>query len=174
MHSSSTGIGTGDSVITSTRTRAGAAAASVDHGSAGGGALYQLRGSGRPMMSSTAAVSATVRVTTPSVVKPSVSLGPFGTRLRLGLRPTNPQHDDGIRIEPPPSLAWAIGAMPDATAARRSPARTSRRVIGIPGIAGEAMGQALGARDRPELGRVGHAEKHEAGGDEALDHRIGV
>src|SRR5664280_2390691 len=35
---------------------------------------------------------------------------------RLGLRPTSPQHDAGIRIEPPPSLAWATGNMPAATA----------------------------------------------------------
>ena len=38
------------------------------------------------------------------------------TRPRLGLRPTRPQHDAGILMEPPPSLAWATGNMPAATA----------------------------------------------------------
>ena len=35
----------------------------------------------------------------------------------LGLSPTRPQHDAGMRIDPPPSLAWANGTIPDATAA---------------------------------------------------------
>ena len=42
-------------------------------------------------------------------------------RPRAGLRPTRPQHAAGMRIEPPPSLAWAIGTMPDATAAAEPP-----------------------------------------------------
>ena len=37
------------------------------------------------------------------------------------LSPTSPQHDAGMRIEPPPSEAWAIGTMPDATAAAAPP-----------------------------------------------------
>src|SRR5262249_14993778 len=35
--------------------------------------------------------------------------------------PNTPQHDDGIRIDPPPSLACAIGTMPEATAAAAPP-----------------------------------------------------
>ena len=38
------------------------------------------------------------------------------TRPRLGLWPTRPQHEAGMRIDPPPSLAWATGNMPEATA----------------------------------------------------------
>ena len=38
------------------------------------------------------------------------------TRPLLGLSPTSPQHDAGMRIEPPPSLAWATGNIPAATA----------------------------------------------------------
>ena len=38
-----------------------------------------------------------------------------GSLPRDGLRPTNPVQDAGIRIEPPPSLAWAMGTTPDAT-----------------------------------------------------------
>ncbi len=37
------------------------------------------------------------------------------------MRPTRPQHEAGIRIEPPPSLAWATGTIPDATAAPEPP-----------------------------------------------------
>ena len=39
----------------------------------------------------------------------------------LGFSPTRPQHDAGMRIEPPPSLACASGTMPDATAAAAPP-----------------------------------------------------
>ena len=42
-------------------------------------------------------------------------------RARVGLSPTRPQHDAGIRIDPPPSLACATGTMPDATAAADPP-----------------------------------------------------
>ena len=40
---------------------------------------------------------------------------------RLGLRPNSPQQLAGIRIEPPPSEAWATGTMPAATAAAAPP-----------------------------------------------------
>ena len=39
----------------------------------------------------------------------------------VGFNPTRPQHDAGMRIDPPPSLAWAAGTMPDATAAAEPP-----------------------------------------------------
>src|ERR1700754_1064613 len=38
-----------------------------------------------------------------------------GSRPRDGFSPTSPLQDAGIRIEPPPSLAWAIGTTPAAT-----------------------------------------------------------
>src|SRR5205085_2367741 len=47
--------------------------------------------------------------------------GPSGLRARVGFRPKTPQHDAGMRIEPPPSLAWAIGTRPAATAAAEPP-----------------------------------------------------
>jgi hypothetical protein len=62
-------------------------------------------------------VSATVRVSTPLVASPSRSTIPLVTRPRVDLSPTSPLHDDGMRIEPPPSLPWAMGAIPEATAA---------------------------------------------------------
>ena len=39
----------------------------------------------------------------------------------MGLSPTSPQQAAGIRIEPPPSLAWAIGTTPAATSAADPP-----------------------------------------------------
>ena len=43
------------------------------------------------------------------------------TRPRLGLSPTSPQQAAGMRIEPPPSLPWATGTIPAATAAAEPP-----------------------------------------------------
>jgi hypothetical protein len=42
-------------------------------------------------------------------------------RARVGLRPTSPQHAAGARIEPNPSVAWAIGRMRAPTAAAAPP-----------------------------------------------------
>ncbi len=70
------------------------------------------------------AVSSTVRVSTPSVgrpIAPSVHSGAHDTRPRVGFRPTRPQHEAGMRIEPPPSLPCASETMPDATAAPLPP-----------------------------------------------------
>ena len=67
-----------------------------------------------------AAVSRTERVTTPSctictgISRFSLSLG---IRPRVAFSPTRPLQAAGIRIEPPPSLAWAIGTAPAATKA---------------------------------------------------------
>ncbi len=47
--------------------------------------------------------------------------GPSETRCRVGFSPTRPQLEAGMRIEPPPSLAWAIGTIPAATAAAEPP-----------------------------------------------------
>src|SRR5690606_12173198 len=80
-------------------------------------------GHGRASTSRKAAVSRTVRVTTPSTVSPAPSTmrGPFDTRPRADFSPTSPQAAAGIRIEPPPSLACAAGAIPAATAAAAPP-----------------------------------------------------
>src|SRR5215831_14926793 len=76
------------------------------------------------MASSTEAASRTDRVTAPCTVEPiheSPLSGPSDTRARLGLRPTSPQLAAGMRIEPPPSLAWPTATMPAATAAADPP-----------------------------------------------------
>ena len=51
----------------------------------------------------------------------SPNSGASDTRPRDGLSPTSPQHEAGMRIDPPPSLAWAIGTRPAATAAAEPP-----------------------------------------------------
>ena len=53
--------------------------------------------------------------------KPSALSCPSGTRARVGLRPNKPQLLAGIRIDPPLSVAWAAGSMPDATAQAEPP-----------------------------------------------------
>ena len=40
----------------------------------------------------------------------------LGFMRSLGVDPKTPQADAGMRMEPPPSLAWAIGTSPAATA----------------------------------------------------------
>lgn len=42
-------------------------------------------------------------------------------RPREALRPTSPQNEAGMRVEPPPSLAMLIGVTPAATAAAEPP-----------------------------------------------------
>ncbi len=62
--------------------------------------------------------------TTSSSLSPdmwSPASGPAEVRCRVGFRPTSPQALAGMRIEPPPSLAWATGTMPEATAAAEPP-----------------------------------------------------
>jgi hypothetical protein len=43
--------------------------------------------------------------------------GRVGDQAGVGLSPRRPLHDAGMRIDPPPSSACAIGAIPAATAA---------------------------------------------------------
>jgi hypothetical protein len=52
---------------------------------------------------------------------PSPEAGPSGSRARVGFNPNSPQLEAGIRTEPPPSLPWASGTMPAATAAPLPP-----------------------------------------------------
>ena len=69
-------------------------------------------------------MSRTDRDTTSSQVRPPITSpnsGPDDTRARVGFRPTSPHSLAGMRIEPPPSLAWPIGTSPAATAAADPP-----------------------------------------------------
>ena len=85
---------------------------------------YGPHGSPPLMTSSIAAVSRTLRDTTPWTAAPCIDspvTGPEGVSPRPGLSPTRPQHAAGTRIDPPPSLAPAHGTMPAATAAADPP-----------------------------------------------------
>ena len=67
-----------------------------------------------------AAVSRTLRVSTPSeTIRTGMSrmARSWASRSRVGLSPTSPLTAAGIRMEPPPSLPWAIGTAPAATSA---------------------------------------------------------
>ena len=69
-------------------------------------------------------MSRTLRVTASRPTRPDHSSplsGPTVTRPRLGLSPTSPQNEAGMRIEPPPSPAWPMGTTPAATAAAEPP-----------------------------------------------------
>ena len=68
-------------------------------------------------------MSRTERDTTSSVARPPTKSpsGAIDTRARVAFSPTSPQQEAGIRIEPPPSLAWPIATIPDATAAAEPP-----------------------------------------------------
>src|SRR5690606_11928630 len=71
-----------------------------------------------------AAVSRTVRLSTPSTARPpqpSPRSGPMGTTPRDALNPYTPQQAAGIRMEPPPSLPCATGTTPVATATAAPP-----------------------------------------------------
>src|SRR5215467_4015358 len=93
-----------------------------------------------------AAASRTVRVTAPSIVppaQPSPTSGPWLTRRRVGLSPTNPHSLAGMRIEPPPSLACATGTMPLATAAAEPPDEPPVDLDGSQGL--RAGGKLIGS-----------------------------
>src|SRR5690606_5385505 len=80
-------------------------------------------GAGAASASSSAAASTTVRASGPLVGRPNPPKpnGPVATTPRLGLKPTTPQIEAGMRIEPPPSLPWAAATSPAATAAAAPP-----------------------------------------------------
>src|SRR5699024_10562526 len=72
---------------------------------------------------SISAASATVVASGPDSDMPNHDAAPSsaGSRARPGLIPTRPQFADGMRIEPSPSVPWAIGTIPEATAAPEPP-----------------------------------------------------
>ena len=83
-----------------------------------------------------AAVSRTLRDTTNSKAMPahaSPTSGPREMRPRVGFSPTRPHWLAGLRMDPPPSLAWATGTMPDATAAAAPPEDPPRELTELKG-----------------------------------------
>ena len=101
-------------------------------------------------MSSSCAVSATVRVSTPSCDEEVVALvrARARSRPRVGFSPTRPVHAAGMRIEPPPSLPCASGTMPPATAAAAPP-------LEPPGVRSVSQGLRAGPNRRgSDTGRI--------------------
>ena len=102
---------------------------------------------GRPhrapaVASSAAALSRTLTLRTCSTTSPfitSPASGPSGLRPRVGFNPTRPQHDAGIRMDPPPSLACATGTMRAATAAAAPP-------LEPPGVRSRSHGFLVGPK----------------------------
>src|SRR5688500_5673633 len=81
-------------------------------------------GSGPITASNATTTSATVRASGPRVDRcahDGAAEPPLGTRPSDGLNPEMPQHDDGMRIEPPPSEPVHNGTMPEASAAAEPP-----------------------------------------------------
>src|SRR5215831_11353847 len=117
--------------------RPGSAPTSSRNGRAGGATPYGSPAPGPEVTSRSAAVSRTESVTACSVLRPpspSPVYGAIVLRARVGLSPTTPQHAAGARIEPKPSLAWAIGSMRAPTAAAAPPLEPPEILAGFHGL----------------------------------------
>ena len=119
----STGTGDGGAVVTAIRRRPGALVASARYGRSGRRrdvevtrlvAAHDVEQRGR------IAHRARDRARRASPSEPDTN-GAGETRPRDGLIPKSPQHEAGMRIEPPPSLPWATGTSPAATAEAAPP-----------------------------------------------------
>src|SRR6202000_1851671 len=77
----------------------------------------------------------------------------LGTRKRLVFKPSTPQHDAGIRIEPPASVACATGRMPAATAAAAPPEEPPAECAGLHGFrtAPSSSDSVLGRRPNSQV-----------------------
>src|SRR5438105_15875571 len=87
---------------------------------------------------------------TPLVASPaqsSPSSGPLEIRPRDGFRPTTPQQEAGMRIEPPPSPPWLNAHRPAATAAAAPPLDPPAVRVGSTGLrAGGNIGPSVTGR----------------------------
>src|SRR5262249_37561061 len=81
--------------------------------------------------------------------QPSPASGPIGLRARVGLRPKRPQQEAGILIEPPPSVACAMGTTPAATAAAEPPLEPPELCFKLHGLRVARTGEARWTRPGP-------------------------
>src|SRR5580704_6370316 len=133
--SACTGLPARSFVVNAIRSRPGGAPTSWTYGRFGGGAYQRSPVVGPRVASKRAALSRTERATQWHTESPSsLTPGASGLRPRLILSPNNPQHDDGMRIDPPPSLAVAIGTSPAATAAAAPPLEPPGEWAGFQGL----------------------------------------
>src|SRR5262249_4304675 len=140
-----------DSLIVASLSRFGLTEIASRKGLGFGGALYGSPSAGPAIASSMRATSRTVRAIGPTVERlphPSAAAGARVIRPRDGFNPTIPQQADGIRIDPPPSLPWATGLSPAATAAPAPP-------LEPPAVCSRFQGfRAGGCRPASVVGRV--------------------
>ncbi len=120
----------------------------------------------RPLVASRiAALSRTERVRACSTAIPAIPspAGAHEFRPRVGFSPNRPQHEDGMRIEPAPSLPWAAGTMPGRDRRRRAAGRAAGGPLRVPRVPGRAEQHRLGRRVVAELGRVRLADDDQPG-----------
>ena len=155
------------------RSRPGGAPTSSRKGRAGGGAKYAGRlGSGGGVEQRRAvAHGARDGVRDRHAVPALRRRARRGVRPRVGFRPKSPQHEAGMRIDPPPSLACAMGTMPGSDRSRRAAAGPARRARGIPRVARRSEQLRFGRGRKAEFRRVGLAEDHQPGAPVARDQR---
>jgi hypothetical protein len=101
----------------------GSRAATAAKGSRGGGTDQRSTGVEPEMTSRSRALSRTLRDMPPRTTSPyqCCDRGATEMRPRVGLRPTSPQAEAGMRIDPPPSAPSATGTVPVATATADPP-----------------------------------------------------
>ena len=93
---------------------------------------------------SSSAASRTVRAIGPTWASVGVAAaGNTGTRPNCALMPNRPQNEDGMRIEPPPSVPSANGVMPAATLAPAPAEEPPVVLLQVPRIAGDAGERAV-------------------------------
>ena len=85
--------------------------------------------------------------------------GGGGVRPRVGLKPKAPQHEAGMRIEPPPSPPLAMGRAPAATSAAAPPDEPPEARSGAQGVpVGRAISGSVNGV-RPSSGDAVRATK---------------
>lgn len=121
-----------------------------------------------------AAVSRTDRLRIPSLTRLMGRVRPssLATSLpRVALRPTSPQQAAGMRMEPPPSLACAIGTAPHGHERGAAARRAACGVPRVPGVAHRWRVLVLGRGVETELRQPGLAEHRHAGAQELPGER---
>ena len=84
-----------------------------------------------------------------------------------------PQHDDGMRSDPPPSEPVASGTMPDGDGGGAAARGTARGVVEVPRVERGSEDGVVRVALPPELRGIGLAHHHAAGGHQP-GHQQGV
>ena len=89
----------------------------------------------------------------------------------VGLKPASPQNAAGIRMEPPPSVAVAIGGHAGRERGRRAAARPARRPVGSPGVRRRSVERVRREPGERELRLVRLAHDDRAGRPQPARHQ---